>query len=424
MANRFARSQAQSIPPTPVLANYMPKENLSMVPRCSIYAFALGMVVTFVSFAVSQQVAKQTPQPSYRILHKFRAGADGARPEAGLIRDAAGNLYGTTFYGNTVFKINKAGKKTVLHAFGAEGVNPNAALVMDSAGNLYGTATGGGFSPGTVFKVDKTGQATILYNFTGGLDGGSPTGRLVRDHAGNLYGTTAAGGDPNCNGGKGCGVVFKLDTIGGLTPLHQFAGTPDGAFPLAGLVRDASGNLYGTTSAGGDAACLCGTVFELDTSSKETVLHSFTGSAVGGDGGQPLADLLRDAKGNLYGTTSSGGAHNDGTVFKLDAAGEETVLYSFAGGTNGANPHAGLVRDAAGTLYGTTYGGGGCGSQNQGCGIVFKLDTTGKETILHLFAGGTDGELPTADLIRDASGTFYGTTDFGGDLGTVFSIHP
>jgi len=388
------------------------------------------MAITFVPFAVSQQAATQTPQPSYRILHKFQAGADGARPRAGLVRDAVGNLYGTTFYGpkgaGTVFKVDTAGKKTILHAFagGGDGASPTGDLIIDSSGNLYGTTTGGTSSAGTIFKLDKTGQETVLYGFNG-VDGASPTGRLLRDHAGNIYGTTTVGGDPNCNNGKGCGVVFKLDKSGAETTLHQFTGTPDGAFPLAGLVQDAAGNLYGTTSAGGDATCLCGTVFKLDTSSKETVLHSFTGSAVGGDGAQPLAGLVRDAKGNLFGTTSGGGANNDGTVFKLDAAGAETVLYSFTAGIDGANPQAGLVRDAAGNLYGTTYGGGGCGSQNQGCGTVFELDTTGKETTLHVFAGGKDdGELPTADLIRDASGTFYGTTEFGGGLGTVFRLHP
>ena len=400
------------------------------------YALAFGITITLSSLAIAQQ-AEQTPQAPYRILHKFQAGADGALPEAGLARDAAGNLYGTTFYGpkgaGTVFKVDTAGKKTILHAFaaGADGAGPTGDLTIDAAGNLYGTTTGSTSSNGTIFKLDKAGHETVLFSFNG-FDGASPTGRLLRDHAGTIYGTTTVGGDPNCNSGKGCGVVFKLDKNGAETTLHQFKGTPDGAFPFAGLVQDASGNLYGTTSAGGDPTCLCGTAFELDTSSKETVLHNFTGSAVGGDGAQPLAGLVRDAKGNLFGTTSIGGANNDGTVFKLDAAGTEAVLYSFTAGVDGANPHAGLIQDAAGNLYGTTYDGAG-GCPNEGCGTVFVLDTTGKETTLHVFAGGKDGQNPTADLIRDASGTFYGTTEFGGGIpggncgggcGTVFRIHP
>lgn len=408
-----------------------------MIRRCSIYAFALGLVITFVSFASSQEAATKTAQPPYRILHKFQAGADGALPEAGLARDAAGNLYGTTFYGSngsgTVFKLDTAGKKTVFHAFtgGGDGASPTGDLIIDSAGNLYGTTTGGTSSDGTIFKLDKNGQETVLLRFSGD-DGASPTGRLLRDRAGNIYGTTTVGGDRGCNDGKGCGIVFKLDKNGAATTLHQFTGTPDGAFPMAGLVQDADGTLYGTTSAGGDGTCLCGTVFKVDTSSNETVLHRFTGSAVGGDGAQPLAGLVRNAKGNLYGTTSTGGANNKGTVFKLDTAGAETVLYSFTGGTDGATPQAGLIQDAAGNFYGTTsQGAGGC--PDQGCGTVFKLDATGKETTLHVFVGGKDGEHSTADLIRDLSGTFYGTTQFGGGdpggrcgggCGTVFKIHP
>jgi len=270
----------------------------------------------------------------------------------------------------------------------------------------------------------------VLHSFAGHPgDGANPEAGLVRDAQGNLYGTTLTGGSGGpelCSGVGGCGTVFKLDTTSKETVLYSFTGVPDGEEPDAGLVRDAQGNLYGTTYNGG--ASNLGTVFELDTTGKETVLHSFTGT--GGDGSEPYGGLVLDAQGNLYGTTSFGGASGDGTVFELDTAGKETVLYSFTGtGGDGAYP-SGLVRDAQGNLYGTTYGGGA-----SGFGTVFKLDTAGKETVLYSFTGtGGDGAYPSGlvRLVRDAQGNLYGTTYEGGDLacdapygcGTVFKLTP
>ena len=180
-------------------------------------------------------------------------------------------------------------------------------------------------------------------------------------------------------------------------------------------MRDAQGNLYGTTSGGGDYTD--GTVFKLDTTDKETVLYSFKGYP---DGAGPIADLVQDAQGNLYGTTDSGGASGYGTVFKVDTTGKESVLHSFTGtGGDGAYPTAGLVQDAQGNLYGTTLEGGGV----SGLGTVFKVDTTGKETVLYSFADPLDGALPNSDLVRDAQGNLYGTTS--GDAysyGTVFKL--
>src|SRR5271157_830687 len=212
--------------------------------------------------------------------------------------------------------------------------------------------------------------------------------------------------------------------------LHSFPGSPDGANPYAGLVRDAQGNLYGTTVNGGAQAK--GTVFKVDATGNETVLYSFTGA--GGDGASPTGLLVRDAQGNLYGTTVFGGASGKGTVFKVDATGNETVLYSVTGaGGDGANPEAGVVQDAQGNLYGTTaYGGAGNCSNGSfyGCGAVFKVDTTGNETVLYSFTGtGGDGAEP-AGLVRDGQGNLYGTTSAGGDLacrapagcGTVFKV--
>ena len=236
-------------------------------------------------------------------------------------------------------------------------------MVQDSADNLYGTTPDGGASDaGVVFKVAKHGKETVLYSFTGGDDGGNPFAGLIRDSAGNLYGTTTYGGDLKCNNGYGCGTVFKLGKTGKETVLYSFTESPDGAYPYAGLVRDTKGNLYGTTFFGGASGA--GTVFKVDKTGKETVLYSFTG---GSDGKYPYAGLLRDTKGNLYGTTEYGGASSNGTLFKLDTSGTETVLHSFTGGSDGGLPIAGLILDASGNLYGAAQSGG------DGGGTVFEL---------------------------------------------------
>jgi uncharacterized repeat protein (TIGR03803 family) len=242
----------------------------------------------------------------------------------------------------------------------------------------------------------------------------------VRDAAGNLYGTTCSGGDP------GGGTVYKVDITGKQTVLYGLGGK-DGACPYASLMRDTVGNLYGATFAPG-------VVFRLDENGKFTVLHTFTG----GTGGErpTYIRLVRDAAGNLYGTTSRGGIYLDdcrprggcGVVFKLDKSGQETVLYSFTGKADGAGPEAGLLRDAAGNLYGTTSSGGATGGNcgTTGCGVVFKLDTNGQETVLHTFTGGADGAGPHSSLVRDAEGNFYGTAEGGGDYGcgVVFKLTP
>jgi uncharacterized repeat protein (TIGR03803 family) len=258
----------------------------------------------------------------------------------------------------------------------------------------------------------------VLHSFTGKTDGAHPAlGSVLRDAAGNVYGTTVAGGSSACPNG-GCGVVFKLAPTGKETVLHSFTGRADGANPLAGLTRDGAGNLYGATFAGGSTVCAggCGVVFKLAPTGTETVLHRFTG---GVDGAKPLAGLVRDNAGNLYGTTSGGGAFHRGVVFKLDTSGKETVLHKFAGGADGSAPGAGggLVRDNAGNLYGTTDGAGGSTVCAGGCGVVFKLAPTGTETVLHRFRGGADGAHPAAGLVRDSAGNLYGITTLGGGVG-------
>ncbi|PYX58184.1 MAG: hypothetical protein DMG76_09955 [Acidobacteria bacterium] len=207
--------------------------------------------------------------------------------------------------------MDTTGNETVLHSFMGppDGAGPSAGLIMDKAGNLYGTAGGGSYGYGTVFKLDTSGNETMLYSFTNVPDGAYPSAGLIMDKAGNLYGTTTGGGAGNCVllGVSGCGAVFKLDTTGNETVLYRFTNVPDGTLPYAGLIMDKAGNLYGTTEFGGDGSCDfgvgCGTVFRLDTTGNEIVLYSFMGPP---DGAIPLAGLIMDKAGNLYGTTYGG----------------------------------------------------------------------------------------------------------------------
>ena len=353
------------------------------------------------------------------VLYTFTGGADGGSPFAGLIRDPAGNLYGTTgSYGasccGTVFKLGTNGKETVLYSFtdGTDGGIPANTLARDSVGNLYGTTGSTITSDGTVFKLDRTGKETVLYTFTSGDGGTYPWSNVIPDSAGNLYGTAHTGGV------SGYGTVFKLSVAGEYTVLYGFTGGVDGVYPQGNLVRDSAGNLYGSALGGGSFGD--GTVFMVDSTGKETVLYSFTGSV---DGAIPYGGVIRDAAGNIYGTTYRGGAANAGVAYKLDTTGKETVLHSFTGGADGANPWAGVIRDAAGNFYGTTLYGG-----TSNWGTVFKVDTSGNETVLHSFTGGADGAFPLASLVQDSAGNLYGTTGYGGiysgfsGYGTVFEI--
>jgi uncharacterized repeat protein (TIGR03803 family) len=321
------------------------------------------------------------------VLYSFKGKPDGASPFAGLVQDSAGNLYGTTSAGGTsnlgtVFKLANT-VETVLHSFTgppADGASPYAGLVGDSDGNFYGTTSAGGASnKGVVFKVTATGAEKVLYSFAGGADGGFPYGGLLRTSAGDVYGTTSAGGimTGNCYP-NGCGVVFEVNTAGKETVLYSFTGSPDGASPYAGLIGDTDDNLYGTTYNGGTGGCTngCGAVFKLNSAGVETVLHSFAGYPT--DGAFPDAGLVRDSTGNLYGTAAYGGGSDNGVVFELGTTGTETLLYSFPETTDGAVPLAGLVLNSADILYGTTYGGGVTGAPCGGepadtCGVVFKL---------------------------------------------------
>jgi uncharacterized repeat protein (TIGR03803 family) len=377
--------------------------------------------------------------PRYEAVHIFAGGGgDGAMPFAPLVVDGKGKLYGTTVLGGgsgTLFEIAPDGTETVLHGFGgADGADPDSGLIVDAAGNLFGTAEGGGgnCNCGVVFELSAKGKYSVLYRFQGGSDGAGPSS-LSRDAAGNFYGTTAAGGSSACDG-LGCGAVFRLAPDGTETVLYAFAGGADGQYPEAGVVVDAQGNIYGTTSEGGivcspETEISCGTVFKLAPNGTKTILHSFTG---GDDGGIPFGGVLLDADGTLYGTTQGGFGNackecGHGTVFKIASDGTETVLHSFAGGSDGDAPLGTLVFDKAHFyLYGTTYAGGNGGCHRSGCGTVFRTAPDGATTMLHAFRGAL-GINPHAGLVAGRKGYFYGTTEAGGGscgCGVAFKFKP
>lgn len=356
------------------------------------------------------------------ILYNFGSfPLDGGGPRAGVVLDKKGNLYGTTegggtYDGGTVFKLTPSGVETILHSFGGDsedGAFPFAGVILDAQGNLYGTtASGGAYNRGTVFKVTPSGQETILLTFGGSVFGSNPWAGLIFDKHGNLYGTTRAGGQ------YGQGEVFRLTPSGEVRTLHSFDKyNGDGADPQAAVVLDTQGNLYGTTTSGG-AYFYEGVAFKLAPSGEETILYNF---GRGGGGARPEAGLVLDAEGNLYGTTFQGGDHSGGTVFQLTPSGQETVLYSFGAGVgDGADPYAGVTFDTKGNLYGTTYYGGAYQR-----GTVFMLTPSGREITLHSFnyAGG-DGTYSYATPVMDSQGNLYGTTQDGGAFGagTIFKI--
>jgi len=302
----------------------------------------------------------------------------------------------------------------VIYSFrgGADGNEPLfSGVVPDKAGNLYGTTySGGTYHYGTVFKLDPAGKETILYSFGNGSDGKYLSAGVVLDPAGNIFGTTTEGGIRAIFCDKGCGTVFEIEPNGHERVLHAFTGGADGGLPTGRLVRDSEGNLYGTTELGGTSSN--GTIYKIDASGTLTVLHSFTGQP---DGQNPQGGVIRDSEGNLYGTTASGGTDNFGAVFKLDSTGQETVLYSFLGSSksDGEDPVAPLFRTANGDLYGTTFLGG-----VEGLGTAYKVDADGNETNLHTFGNAqNDGTYPESPLISDSRGNLYGTTIQGGTYG-------
>jgi uncharacterized repeat protein (TIGR03803 family) len=401
-----------------------------------------GLLVFAAVLMLALSAIQAAQAQTFNVLFTFN-GQDGLNPIGGLVRDDAGNLYGTTYFGGTftngvAFRLSKSGEETTLFNFngGSEGGFPSSSLILDQAGNLYGPADGGVNGGGVLFKLSPKGKETVLYNFGGCicLRPRVPEGGLLMDASGNLYGATALGGvkgrGPECEV-YGCGTIFRFDpTTGKREVLYAFKGEKDGAYPSGSLLQDAEGNFYGAANNGGDLSCPefpnlgCGTLFKLSTDGTFTVIHTFTGGA---DGANPQAGLIIDDAGNLYGAAATGGNSicddGCGTLFKLSKAGKLTVLYTFQDGDDGGYPNGGLVRDSKGNLYGTTAG----GTTNSFDGTVFQLSKADTLTELHIFTGGTDGGKPSSGLIRDAAGNLYGTTytsaGFNGP-GVLFEVTP
>jgi len=422
-----------------------------------------------------------------QVLHSFQGGTnDGFVPAGGVVFDKQGNLYGATTGGGpstcvpfasecgTVFQLSPPAQKggrwteTLIYQFQGKGSNdgsvPNGGLIIDAAGNLYGVTAYGGTGYclllgsnagcGTVYKISPPQQQdgawteTILYSFATAKEGYLAIGNLVFDGAGNLYGATWFGGSKGttCDSlyGGQCGVVFELSppkTKGGKWTqhvLHNFGGGTDGANPNGGFVFDSKGAVYGTTQFGG--AFGNGTVFELEpanrrgTAWKETILHAFDPGPT--DGGNPMAGVVGDAKGRLYGTTYGGGPEQGGIVFRFSPPSDrskrwtEAILHGFDGNywdEDGWGPECSLTFDSKGRLYGTTSNTAVDGIE----GGVFRLTPQGSKwgfESLYRFRGEPDGGQPQAGVILDKSGNVYGTTSQGGTgtgcsyCGTVFEV--
>jgi uncharacterized repeat protein (TIGR03803 family) len=404
-----------------------------------------ALAVAKLAIAVVLAMGSTFTSAQYSILYSFTGKADGGNPYSPLIRNSEGDLFGTTEFGGHVgtgygvfFKLSGSGTESVLHTFEkTDGMSPIGQIVRDAAGNFYGTTLDGGASlSGSLYKMDKTGIVTNLFSFHPFV-GRVPEAGPILDAEGNLYGTLNSGGGSQGTATQYDGVVYEFSNANVYTELYRFTTpttgtqTTDGLFPGSTLLRDSSGNLYGTTTEGGNYRCTsgCGTVFKISPTGVEKVMHRFAGKSRN-DGGYPEGGLIRDSAGDFYGTTSIGGSANQGTIYKMDTTGAVTILYSFQGGSDGSEPFGNLVMDSSGNLYGTTFAGGvvNCTFQGfVGCGIVFKLDTSGVETVLHAFAGApTDGAQPVVGLILGSDGNLYGTTLHGGtsNAGTVFKIAP
>lgn len=412
----------------------------------------------------------------FKLLYDFGAPPDAEAPFAELLPGSNGEFYGTADGGGdtgisgysegAVFEISSAGKERVIYRFqgGADGVAPQAGLVADGKGNLYGaTDYGGGASAcalgcGTVFELQPTGSTfseRVIYAFQGGTDGEIPLGTLLLGKNGVLYGTTAEGGTGTCDivsGATGCGTVFALTPSGSTYTekvVYSFKGGNDGESPRGSLIADKKGVLYGTTLNGGNtnSLCLadasgktsCGVVFSSTPSGNEKVLYRFKGGA--SDGANSRSALLAGPNGAFFGVTLHGGSATrtgSGTAFELIKAGtkyKDRIIHAFcsaSGCADGAGPGGslGLRSDSTGNLYGTAVGGG---DYSCACGTVFELSPSGSSyslTTLHAFVG-SDGETPH-DSVTLYKKSLYGTAFLGGSAssactygcGTVFKVTP
>jgi uncharacterized repeat protein (TIGR03803 family) len=403
-------------------------QNSNVVSASACYSFT---VVNNESLVANFAFNNDGPTSgSLRSLWLFTGGSDGVNPFAGLVQGSDCNFYGTAFYGGTytvgtVFQISPSGTYTSLYSFGSsptDGAGPNAGLVQGSDGNFYGTTQNGGNGPcfggcGTVFRISASGNYTSLYSFVGyPNDGANPYAGLMQGSDGNFYGTAVDGGANNF------GTVFRISPSGTYTSLYSFGSSPaDGENSFAGLVQASDGNLYGTTYFGGTSTnCYgggCGTVFQISPSGSYTSLYSFGSSPT--DGAGPNAGLVQSGDGNFYGTTLYGGTYGDGTVFRISPVGSLIIIWSFTGCRDGANPYAPLVQGSDGNFYGTTQNGG-----TYGVGTAFRITPGGSLTIIWSFTGGSDGANPLAPLVQGSDGNLYGTAVDGGanNGGSVFTL--
>jgi uncharacterized repeat protein (TIGR03803 family) len=434
----------------------------------------IAAAIALVAFATLATIVVPAAQAqSFAVLHTFNGKAQGGQPYGAVIFDASGNLLGTTSAaGNpndcsedggcgVVFRLSSSTSglwpETVIYNFlPSTGGTPTGTLLLNSAGDIYGVVETGGGAPlcggaaqgcGVVWELSPLAsggyQESALQTFDDGPDGGIPYSAVIADAAGNLYGTTTSGGNTSACGGFGCGVVYRLSPngSGGYTEtiLYAFNDSSDGSVPYASLIMDAAGNLFGTTFQGGhfSKACFsqgCGVVFELSPSPSgswtESVLHTFQGSP---DGTNPIGGVVLDASGNLWGTTGYGGSRGYGTVFELTpqaGSWKETLVHSFTGGSDGNGPFASVILDSAGNIYGTTSAGGNLNAcTTGGCGVVFKLAKVNgawSESVLHAFTNVPDGSYPEDALAFGSDGNLYGTALFGGvfNQGTVFRVAP
>jgi uncharacterized repeat protein (TIGR03803 family) len=338
------------------------------------------------------------------VVHAF-TGPDGSLSSSTLTRGADFNFYGTTEAGGafnlgTVFRMTPSGVLTVLHSFpGAPGGSaPRAGLVLARDGNFYGTTgVGGAFNLGTVFRMTPAGAVTIIHSFGPAPDGANPRAAVIQASDNNLYGTTENGGN------RARGTLFGMTLSGAPVFQYSFSGAADGAHPKAPVVQARNGALYGTVYAGD--VFTRGRVFQL-AGTTVTPVHTFLGGA--NDGSNPETGLIEGTDGFFYGTTHFGGAFDQGTVFKMTPTGTVTVVKSFTGGGDGANPDTALIQPHDGNFYGATRIGGA------GYGTLFKMTPAGVVTTLHTFNGGSNGANPGAALVEGAGGALYGTTVFGG----------
>jgi uncharacterized repeat protein (TIGR03803 family) len=359
-------------------------------------------------------IFKLTTDGVLTTLYSFTGGGDGRNPIGRLTQGSDGNFYGTTVGGGstndygTVFRFSPDGVFTSLYWFRGnnDSMFPHTGLVQGDDGNFYGTTHGYGY--GIVFMITTHGDFTTLHSFTGGVDGEAPEYELVPGPDGGLYGTT-------CDAPTYHGTVFKISTNGVYAHLHAFQTFEEGTGPNSRLVLASDGKLYGTTSYGGSSNV--GMVFKLSTDGAFTNLHSFNKS----DGGWPETGLVQGIDGYLYGTTFNGGSNGYGTYFKVSTNGEFTSLYSVTRGDGGSNPIYELVQGKNGNLYGLNPYAGAYGKGN-----IFRITTNGVFKSIYSFTGGTNGANPRGTLVQGDDGAFYGTTENGGAYGTVFraSIMP